>query len=156
MKIYLSSNARGAKMKRNSKEKEKKMSTGEVKCVQIYLHDAKSESHAWMFLMCVLSHDGFLSPSEYDGEKGEMDSVRKDNGNIISKTLKYHQKKPPHIDLSHVYFSSYLAFICLHYSYFFLFFVRLLSLYALKSCFHFRPPPTKDRGTFISWAFSSM
>lgn len=101
---------------------EMKMSTAEkMRCVWMYLDDAKSESHAWMFLMCVLSHDGPpLSSSHRLSRMRRVDSVRKDNGNESNqKTLKYHQpkrrEKPP-IDLSSAHFLSYLpscAFIIL-------------------------------------------
>lgn len=66
----------------------------------------EKKGHAWMFLMCVLSRDGFLLYAHLSKgiNRRMLDmlmalrrwrlSVRKDNGNVISRTLKYHQSHP--------------------------------------------------------------
>lgn len=96
-----------------------------------------------MFLMCVLSHDGVLSfamvnvmaKKEKEREKEMKEWCEKGQREYNQQTLKYHQKPP--IDLSHVYFSSYLP------SLFLFFFLQ----HTLKSFFHL--VQAEVRGTFI-------
>ena len=87
---------RGPSSRNGREEKEKKDENEDEHgrnemCVEIYLDDTEKRKLC-MFLMCVLSHDGFLSArmlnvmaKKEKKRRGCGDSVRKDNGNIISK-----------------------------------------------------------------------